>query len=179
MSTLLDAAARTFGGNGGVAPNVTGPLFGKDHNGVTVVNSSTFSAAMAVLRTPAGHDVNSASLFVNPPSWWSYESGLSTDDTTKPSGKNILAQVQMLQAAGIEPMVVQWVRDPSADQSAADPHCLAPVAARHLMHLRWPDDCGWIRPCSARTPAGISRSPLSTRRLKLTGRRGTISELFY
>lgn len=51
----------------------------------------------------------------------SYDAGLATNDLTKPSGRSMLTTVSTLQAAGIEPLVVQWVRIKSCSSSSPGP----------------------------------------------------------
>jgi hypothetical protein len=84
--------------------------YGQDLLGKLVSNAAAVATAQAQLRSPTGHNPTSASSWANPPSWWTYDQGLSLDDPTKPSGRSMQAQVTQLIAAGIEPLVVQWVR---------------------------------------------------------------------
>ena len=97
-----------FGGNGGIAPVPGATGFGLSHTGQQVNSSAAYVAAQATLRTSTGHDASKASTFVNPPNFAAYDAGLSTPDTTKPSGQSVATQVAALQAMGIEPVVVDW-----------------------------------------------------------------------
>ena len=76
------AAVRLFGGSGSVSPQdawngVTtvsgtqsfGAPYGTGLDGATVNSIATFNAAVAQLRTFAGHDPNQAGSWTNSPNW--------------------------------------------------------------------------------------------------------------
>lgn len=110
MSRLGVKGARMFGGTGGVKPRTLyGAAFGKDLNGNMVTSGAAYTAAVAQLRTPAGHNSATAGAsYSNPPNFAAYNNALASVDTTSPSGNSIQAQVQALWGLGIEPLVVQW-----------------------------------------------------------------------
>ncbi len=75
-----------FGGiSGGTLVNTVGSLyFGRDLNNAAVTSWETFQAAVALLRTPAGHDPASTA-WANPGRWAQVEATLATTDTSAPS----------------------------------------------------------------------------------------------
>ena len=78
-------------------------------NGQAVTSAATYTAAIATLRSPAGHNPATASTFANPPKWSAYSSALSAN-SGGPGGASVVSIVQTLWSNGMEPLVVQWVR---------------------------------------------------------------------
>lgn len=79
-----------FGGNGGISPSTLyGANFGKNLNGAVVNTYTAYAAAVAQLRTPAGHSGTGPYL-----NFSAYEVGLAATDPTKPTGNSILSQAR-------------------------------------------------------------------------------------
>ncbi len=98
--------------------------FGKDLNGVVVDSLAAFNVAVALLRTPAGHDINNAGGLVKPAQWATVEEVLSTTDTSEPSQEidgNPAASVASLATIGIIPLVVTQISCKSFDFTVDSP----------------------------------------------------------
>ena len=97
--------------------------WGHDLNGATVTSWSDFKAAVALLRSPAGHDpANTA--WANPARFAQIEQTLATTDTSAPSEEidgNPNATIASLASLGIVPLVVTQVSCASFDFTTEDP----------------------------------------------------------
>lgn len=103
--------ARIFGlaGSPGNLQNWVGANFGRDLNGVAVTNLNSFQSAVNTLRSPLGRNPSSASSFSNPPKWAAFDAYQTSTSAGQPDGNSLLSEVQALQAAGIEPLLVFWL----------------------------------------------------------------------
>lgn len=93
---------------GSIKTTVTG-TWGNDLNNVPVTSLAGFNAAVALLRTPAGHNPASAGSFANPPAWSIIEAQLALTDNSKPSNaidSNPNATLASLAAIGLVPLCV-------------------------------------------------------------------------
>jgi len=89
-------------------PSQTTALWGNDMSNKPVTNQAQFNAAVATLRTPAGHDPSKASTFARPPLWALYDTSMNTGaigGTVDVSG-TVTNTVAQLIANGIEPLLV-------------------------------------------------------------------------
>ena len=108
MKRLGVTTARLFGGSGGISPRKAfASTFGQDLNGAAVTSRATFTAAVADLRSPAGHS-NASGTRANPVAYSVYDAALASPTPTDPGGSSVDRTVATLWAAGIEPLVVQW-----------------------------------------------------------------------
>jgi hypothetical protein len=101
--------------------------WGKDLNGVVINSAASFNAAVAQMRTPAGHNPSSTS-WANTPQWAAVEAALSTTDESAAADAmdgNPNASVASLASIGIVPLAVTQIScktfDFTVDSPAADP----------------------------------------------------------
>ena len=83
--------------------------WGNDMNNMTVASAAGFSAAVAVLRSPAARNQATTAggpAYSNPPLWGAFAAMMTQATPTKAEGASIQAQVQAVMAAGIEPLLV-------------------------------------------------------------------------
>jgi hypothetical protein len=98
--------------------------FGKNLNGVVVDSLAAFNAAVALLRTPAGHDINNAGGLAKPAQWATVEEVLATTDTSEPSQEidgNPAASVASLATINIIPLVVTQISCKTFDFTVDSP----------------------------------------------------------
>ena len=108
---------------------ITGPpapgVWGNDMNNQPVSSAATFSAAVALLRTPAGHLASAAASYANPPRWSAFNSMMQYSTLTKAEGQSMQAQVQQLIANGLEPLLVFWMACPVYNFTTLDSNAAA------------------------------------------------------
>ncbi len=124
MRALAGARVFGLGGiSGGTLVNTVGSLnWGKSLTGALVSSYSDFVAAVAEVRTPAGHDPNAT--WSNAAHWLKVESILATTDTSEPSEEidgNPTASIAALATLGIVPLAVTQVSCASFDFTTEDP----------------------------------------------------------
>ena len=83
-----------------------GASYGSDLYGDPVTSYATFDAAIATLRTPAGHAPGAS--WPNPPRWATHEAMLNATSVA-PDGNSMLNVVAAAQAVGVEPLLVFWM----------------------------------------------------------------------
>jgi hypothetical protein len=94
-------------------------------NGAPVVDLASFNAAVATLRSPAGHDISPAGVaaWTTPPLWSKVELTLATTDVSAPSEEidgNVNATIASLASIGFVPLVVTQVSCASFDFATMD-----------------------------------------------------------
>jgi hypothetical protein len=90
-----------------------------------VVDLASFNAAVATLRSPAGHDISPAGVaaWTTPPLWSKVELTLATTDISAPSEEidgNVNATIASLASIGFVPLVVTQVSCASFDFATMD-----------------------------------------------------------
>lgn len=81
----------------------SGAAWGQDHNAANVTDSATFTAAVGLLRTPAGRNPSTAT-WANPPRWAAFEL-LQNVSAAEPDGLSLDDMVETLWDANIEPLL--------------------------------------------------------------------------
>lgn len=143
--------------SGGTLVNTVGPTsYGDDLNGVPVTTWEQWSAAVALLRTPAGHNSTSTA-WSNPARFAQIEQTLNTTDDSEASEEidgNPTSTIASLASLGIVPLVVTQISCASFDFVTEDPNQPA------YWGERWCDGCHGAR-------AGTARLTRSSRRREL------------
>ena len=180
------AGVRMFGGLGSMSSlsSWVGASWGRSQDGTPVSSQATWAAAVAQLRTPAGHSPASAGSFQNPVQWGVLDAMLNASTTT-PTGGSLLSAVLSLQGAGIEPLLVEWLPcsvfafttlDPGSPTFWAEHWCNAlPAAASvpraaadaaalafSLLFPRWPR-LPHLFLCAAAVPRAVAPAGPETR----------------
>jgi len=84
-----------------------GPYWGRDQRGVPVSNVDDWQAAVALIRSWAGHDPAQASSFAYPPPWWMLDFNQNEASKADPTTGSTAATIAGLEAAlGIRPLAV-------------------------------------------------------------------------
>jgi hypothetical protein len=87
-------------------------MYGKSVDGSAVVDQTSFNAAVALLRTPAGRNANNPAGWPYPPAWNQVEVNMATTDTSAAAAElvgNPSATLKSLNSVGIALLAVNWL----------------------------------------------------------------------